>query len=109
MVNRTFVHGDAREMLAPEQLDYLLDGVIGGDGYHLRPWLHRLANGFAAELDYRLDQVAVAFLDDAFFLSRFDQGVYGFGGSFGLRVGVLTGKGGHRLAESEHERHRQNQ
>src|SRR5208282_3875500 len=81
----------------------------GRDGYHLRPRLHRLANRFAAEFDYRLDQVAIALLNDAFFLSRFNQGVDGFGGSFRLRFGVLSGERGNRLAESEHQRHRQNQ
>src|SRR5271157_2483286 len=109
MVNRTFVHGDAREMLAPEQLDHLLDGAVGRDRYHLRPWLHRLAHRFAAELDHRLDQVAIAFLDNAFFLSGFNQGVNGFGGSFRWSVGALAGERGDGLAESEHQRHRQDE
>ena len=65
-----------------------------GDGYHLRPGLHGFANRLAAEFDYRLDQLAIAFLDDAFFLSRFNQGVDGFGRSFRFGLGVLAGERG---------------
>jgi len=39
---------------------------------------------------------------------RFNQRVDGFGGSFGQRVGVLAGQRGHGLAETQHQRDRQN-
>src|SRR5215472_246069 len=84
VVDGVAVDGNAREWLGAQQFNEFFDRGIGGHGHHLRPRLHGFPYGFAAELDHRLNQVAVTGLNDAFFLPSFDEGIHGFGGTLGL-------------------------
>src|ERR1700690_963066 len=90
VVNGAFIHGQARERLSAQQLHHLLDGRVGGHRHHLRTRLHRLAHRLAAELDHRLNQFPIPFLNNALFLSGFDERVHGFRWSFRLRFGALA-------------------
>ncbi len=101
------IHRHARKRFGAQQFDELLDCRIRRNGDDLRPRLHGLANSLFAELDHRLDQVSIAFVENAFFLTGFDQRVHRF--SVGLRsfVRVLLGQCGDRLQEAQHQRDRQ--
>jgi hypothetical protein len=104
VVDGIAIDGNAREGLSAQQLNEFLDRGIDRYGDHFRTRLHGLANGFAAELDHRLDEVAVAGLDDAFFLTRFNKSIDGFGRALGLLFGLLLGQRCHRLQEAQDER-----
>ena len=98
------IHRHAGKRLGAQQFDELLDRGVGRDGDDFRPRLHGLADRLLAELHHRLDQVAIAFIEDAFFLARFDQRVHRF--RLGLRrlVRMLLGQRGDRLQEPQHQR-----
>ena len=78
-------------------------------GKHLRTRLHGFAHRLAAELHHRLDQVAVAFLNNAFFLARFDQRIHGLGCALRFLARIFAGERCHRLQETQNDRHRQHQ
>ena len=92
-----------------QQFDEFLDGGVGGNGHDFRPRLHGLADRLLAELHHRLDQVAIAFIQNAFFLAGFDERVHRF--RLGLRrfVRMLLGQRRNRLQESQHQSDRQRQ
>ena len=73
-----------RETAWSQQFDELLHRRVDGNGDHLRPRLHGFAHRLAAEFDHRLDQVAIALLNDAFFLPGFDKRIDRLGRSFRL-------------------------
>ena len=60
------------------QFGKLGDGHGNRHSHDLRPRRHDLAHRFVTELNHRLDEVAVALLQDSFFLAGFDQRVYCF-------------------------------
>ena len=66
------------------------NGHVGGNSDDFRPRRHDFAHRFVAELHHRLNQVAVAFFQNAFFLARFNQGVHGFGRMFGFLLCVCS-------------------
>ena len=101
--------GTRENGLFAQQLDELLDRGVGRNGDNFRPRLHGLAHGFFAEFHHRLDQVAVAFVQNAFFLTGFDQRIDGFRLGLRLLVGVFLGQSRHRLQEAQHQGHRQHQ
>ena len=107
VMNRAFENRHPRKRLGPQQLDKLLHGRVGGDGHNFRPRLHGLANGFFAELHHRLDQVAIAFVQNAFLLARFDERVHRFRLGLGRLVRMFLGKRRDRLQEPDHQGHRQ--
>ena len=102
----SLVDRNARVGRLVEQLGELRDGHVDGNGDDFGPRRHHLAHRLVAELDHRLDQVAVAFLQNAFFLTGFDQRVHGFGRMLRLLLGVLLGQRCHRKREAEDQRDR---
>ena len=87
-------------MACSQQLDELFDRRVGGNRHNFRTRLHRLAHRLLAEFHDRLDQVAIAFVQNAFFLASLDERIHGFRLSFGLFVRVLFGQRRDRPAES---------
>ena len=85
----------------------MLDGGIGGDGKNLGTRRHDLAHRLVAELHHRLDQLAVALLENALLLAGFDQRVHGFRGMLGLASAESLLRATTEMRESEHQRHRQ--
>ncbi len=103
VVNGAFENRHAGEGFLAQQFDELFDCGVGGDGDDFGPGLHGFANSLFAELHHRLNEVAVAFVQNAFFLASFDQRVHGFRLGFGLLLRMLLGQGGHRLQETQHQ------
>ena len=71
------------------QLAQFFERCVLADGDDARARRHHFAHGLIAERDHGLDQLAVAFFDDAFFFAGGDQGLdvfLGRGGFVGLRV-----------------------
>src|SRR5579864_6806284 len=77
VMNAAFIYGNARVMVRAEHLNEALHGCVGGNREDCWTRLHRLPHGFAAELDYRLDEVTIALLNNAFFLAGLDQSIHG--------------------------------
>ena len=96
-MNRAFKNWHAREGLVFKQLDELLHRCVGGNSHNFRARLHRFAHGLLAKFDDRLDQVAIAFVQDAFFLSSFDERIHGFRLGFGRFIRMFLGQCGDRL------------
>jgi len=51
--------------------------------HHFGTRFHSLAHRLPAELDHRLDQIPIACLNDALFLSGLNQGIHRLGGLSG--------------------------
>ncbi len=109
VVDGSLVHGNTRVGARPQHLRELFNSGIRGDRDDFRTRLHDLANSFVAELDYGLNQVAIAFFENAFFLARLNKGIHGFRGMLRLRLRMLASERGHRLAEADRKRYRENQ
>src|SRR5580704_6190998 len=107
VMDGAFEHRHPGETFGAQQFDKLLDGGVGRNSHDLRPRFHRLAYGLLAELHHRLDQVPIAFIQDAFFLPGLDERVYRL--RLGLRrfVRMLLGQRRDRLQESQHQGDRQ--
>ena len=93
--------------LGAQQFDELLDRGVGRNGHDFRPRLHGLADSLLAELHHRLDQVAIAFIQDAFFLAGFDERIHRFRLGFRSFVRMLLGQRRDRLQEPQHQGDRQ--
>ena len=109
VVNAAFVHGHASVVLGAKQFDEVFHRRVGGKGKHRRARLHRLADGFAAELHDRLNQVAVALLNNALFLPGLNESIHGLGRTLRLPACILLGERRNRLHEAEHDCHRHHQ
>ncbi len=70
--------------LVTQLVGELLNGGGGRNGKDIGARRHYFAHGLIAELDHGLDELAVAFLQDAFFFRGFNQRVHGFGWMFRL-------------------------
>ena len=109
VVNAFCVHRNARVVLGAQHFDETLHRGFHRHGKHLRTRLHGFAHRLAAEFDDRLNQIAVAFLNNSFFLSGFDQSIHRLRRAFWLLARVLAGERSNGLQESQNDRHRQNQ
>ena len=107
VMNGAFENRHPGKRLGAQQFDELLDGGVGSDGHNFRPRFHGFADGFLAELHHRLDQVAIAFIQDAFLLARFDERVHRFRLGLGRLVRMFLGKRRDRLQEPDHQGDRQ--
>ena len=65
--------GDARILLVDGQLAQFVERRILADGDDARPRRQHFAHGLIAEGHHGLDQLAIAFFDDAFFFAGADQ------------------------------------
>ena len=91
LIDIIFVNRNARVLLMDHDLAQLLERCILADGDNARARRHDFADRRVAERDYRLDQLAVALFNDAFFFTGGDQGVNMFLGSGGfLRLRMVT-------------------
>ena len=102
---RRVVDGDAGELFVDHQLAQFIESGVCGDRYNIGPRRHHFSNDFVAELHHALNELAVIFLDEAFFGAGRDQGFDVFGGRglfFGL--GGIVGELDQRLEEIE-QRH----
>ncbi len=109
LIDILFVNRDARVLLVDHHLAQFLERRVLADGDDARARRHHFAHGGIAERDHRLDQLAVAFFDDAFFFAGGDQGVdvfLGRGSFVGLRV---VAEIEHRLQEVERPSQRPHQ
>src|SRR5579871_732652 len=109
VVHAAFVHRHSRVVLASQHLDEALDGGIYRDGEHGRTGPHSLADGFSAELNDRLNQVAVALLNNSLFLPSFDQGIDSLCRALRLLGGALASQRYHGLEESKDNGHWQHE
>ncbi len=89
LVRIAFVDRDARILLGDDQFAQVLKRAAGIDGHDVGPGRHHLANHLVAELDNRLDELAVVFLDEALFGAGVDE-----------RLDVFRGRGFFFLAVS---------
>ena len=96
-------------MLGAQHLDKALHRQVDRNRKNRRTWLHRLPYRLAAEFDNRLDEVPVPFLNDALFLTGFDQRVHGFRRCFRFFGRVLAGQSCYRLQKSQDDRNRHHQ
>src|SRR6202140_701263 len=106
VVNVALIFGHPGVVLGSQQFDEVFDRGIRRHSKHLGTRLHGLAHRLAAELHHRLDQIAVALLDNALLLASFNQCVHRLGRGLRLLGGVLPGQRSYRLQEAEHDRHR---
>ena len=83
------VDGHAGQGARADHLQKLLKGDGTGNGEHGGARGHDFADDFVAEFDGGADQLAITFLDDAFFLAGLDEGLDGFG-----RGGIAMDAGG---------------
>ncbi len=67
LVDILLVDRDARVLLVDDQLAQLLERGIGRDGDDVGARRHHFAHHLVAELDHRLDELAVVLFDKAFF------------------------------------------
>src|SRR5580704_17149088 len=107
VVNGIAIDRYPRERLGAEQYDKLFHRHLRGHGDHFRPQLHGFANRRAAELHDRLDQIAIARLNDAFFLARLDERIHRLGGAFRSLFRRALGQGGDGLKKTQNQRDRQ--
>src|ERR1019366_10576124 len=103
VVDRAAEYGDTRIGMLAQRFKKLFDRPFGGNGEDLWPWRHDLAHGLVAEFHGGLNQVAIAFFENSFFASGFDQGIHGFGRVLGLFLGMLLGERCYRNRETEHD------
>ena len=91
LVDGLLVDRNARVLLVDDQLAQLLERGVGRNGHDVGPRRHHFAHHLVAELHHRLDQLAVVFLDEAFFGAGRDQrfDVLGRGGLLRLRRGIV--------------------
>ena len=106
VVDVALVHRYARVGILVQHLGELGDGHGDRDGNDFRPRRHHFAHRLVAELDHRLNQVAVALFQYALFLSGFDQRVHGFGRMLRLLLGMLFRERCHREREAQDHRDR---
>ena len=69
LIDIIFVNRDARVLLVDHELAQFLERRVLADGDDARARRHDFAHRLVAERDHRLDQLAVAFFDDAFFFA----------------------------------------
>ena len=104
LVDASLENRHARKRPRSQQLNKFFDTGITRHNYHFRPRLHRFACSFFAKLHNRLNQIAVALIQDSFLLPGFDQRVHGVGLCLRLFLRVFAGQGCHRLQETEDQR-----
>ena len=92
MVEAAFKYRNAGKWPHSQQFDELFNRVSDGNRHHLRARLHRFAHRFFAELHHRLNQVAIALIENSLFLASLDQSVHRFRLRLGLRFGMLSGQ-----------------
>src|SRR5271166_1465891 len=109
VIDIAFVHGNARVRMFPHQIGKFGDGHAGWRGDDLGTRRHYLTHRLVAKLDHRLNEIAVALLQDSFFLTRFDQRVNRFRRMLRLLVGVFLGERCDRKRKTENQRNRQRQ
>ncbi len=69
LIDSLLVGRDARVLLVDHQLAQFFERRVLADRDDARPRRHHFAHGLVAEGDHGLDQLAVAFFDDAFFFA----------------------------------------
>src|ERR1039458_3080313 len=106
MVDIAFIDRYARIGIPLYQFGEILDGGVDGHRDDLGPGPHHFAHRLVAEFDHRLDKIAVALLQNALFLTGFDQRVHGLRGMFGLRSSMFLGERCDRQSEAEDQGHR---
>ena len=99
VMNALCVHRHARVVLGPEHFDETFHRGFHRHGKHLWTRLHGFAHRLATEFDHGLDEIAVTFLNNSFFLSSFDQSIYRLRPSFWFLTRILAGQRGDRLQE----------
>ena len=71
VVNCALEHRHARERPGAQQFDELFNRRVGGHRNNFRPGFHRFPYCLFAELHHRLDQVAIALVQNSFLLPSF--------------------------------------
>src|SRR5207245_11683361 len=69
VVDYALVNGYAREGLGAQELDQLFHGHVSRHSDHVGTRFHGFPHRLAAELHHRLDEVAIAFVQNALFLT----------------------------------------
>src|ERR1035437_7354438 len=107
LIDGSFVDRDARILLVDDQLAQFFERSVRGDGHDIGAGRHDLAHHLIAELDHRLNELAILFFDEAFFGAGGDQrfDVFGLRGRLLGAVGVV-GDLDERLEEGEHRHER---
>ncbi len=82
VVERSRIDRHARKVVLLQQLEKVLERDGFGHGEDLRSRRHHFAHQFVAEFDGRPHQVAVALLENSFFLSGFKQRLHVHRGLF---------------------------
>ena len=104
MVEIATIDGNPRERMLREQVGELLDRGFSRNGDDGGTWRHDLAHRLIAELHDGMDELAIALLENALVLARFDQGIDGLGGMLGFFVGFpRTGERDDGLEKAEEQ------
>src|ERR1039457_4290104 len=106
MVDLAFTDRYARIGILLHQFGKFLDGGVDGDRDDLGPGRHHLPHRLVAEFDDGLDKIAVALLQNALFLTGFDQRVNRLRRMLRLLSGMLFGERCDRQSEAEYQGHR---
>src|SRR5271165_5933153 len=107
VIDISFAHRYARIGMFLHQFGKFGDCHGGWHSDDLRSWRHDFADGFVAELDYRLDQVSIALLQNAFLLTSLNQCVNGFRWMLRLFAWVLLRKRRNGKCKAKNQRGRQ--
>src|SRR5208283_3082847 len=92
VIDIALVHRYARVGMFLHQIRQFVDRRADWNSDDLRPRRHNLPHRFVAELNHRLDEVAVALPQNAFFLAGFDQRVNRFRWMLWLLLRVFLGE-----------------
>ena len=98
VINSVLVHRHPRKLFMNDKLAQIFYRFIGGNRNDVGPRRHHFANALIAERHHRLNQLAVFFGQNAFFLTGRDQGVDVLGGIGRVSFAVAV------VIEFEHQR-----
>src|SRR5208283_4350105 len=104
VIDIALVHRYARVGMFLHQIRKFVDRRADWNSDDLRPRRHNLPHRFVAELNHRLDEVAVALPQNAFFLAGFDQRVNRFRWMLWLLLRVFLGERRNGKSETKNER-----